>query len=55
VQECYERHGFLKPKAERDPALMDKLRETIAHAKTSIDLICRIEEEGGPQTELPYV
>jgi hypothetical protein len=51
VQECYERHGLLKPKAKRDPALMDKLRETIAHAKTAIDQIRRIEEEGGAQTE----
>lgn len=52
VQECYERHGLLKPKADRDPALKDKLREMIANAKTSIDHIRRIEEEGGPQTEL---
>jgi hypothetical protein len=32
VQECYERHGLLKPKPDRDPALMDKLRAAIAHA-----------------------
>jgi len=52
VQQCYERHGLLKPKAGRDPALMGKLRETITQAKAVIDPIRRIEEEGGPQTDL---
>lgn len=52
IQECYERHGLLKPKPDRDPALMDKLRQGITLAKTVIEPIRRIEEEGGPQTDL---
>jgi hypothetical protein len=51
VQECYERHGLLKPKADRDPALMDNLRKMVAQAKIAIGHIRRIEEEGGAQTE----
>jgi hypothetical protein len=52
VQECYQRHGFVKPAAERDPALMDNLRKAIIQAKTAIDHIRQIEDEGGPETEL---